>query len=353
MRFFVSSLMLVSLVIFLAPFNALCAEVKPFEFTIDGKPVPKIVARVNGADIEADILYREMLAFRLMSAQRGQQIQKEHEGQIARDLLDKEIEKELFYQKARLKNIMIPSEAIQNEIKKMETQFPSKEMFESALKVQNLNRGSLHEKIEKHLVAEIYLRQEIIPLVHVDEKAAEQYYQENEDNFIHPEMYQLSHIFIATLDPRRQGKSDNPKDQEKANRMLQGINADAKTTAEDILAQLKSGADYAELAKKYSEDKETREEGGALGQVFTHSTIPEIASAMQTMKVGEISDLVKSSYGYHILKLYGKTPSKKTPYPEVKADIMNILMRKETEKIKNQMLADLKKLAKIETFIKE
>ena len=351
MRIFVSKLILVLMVLFLAPFNALCAEDKPFEFTIDGKPVPKIVARVNGADINADILYREMLAFRLMSAQRGQQLPKEHERQVARDLLDKEIEKELFYQQARLKSIMIPSEAIQNEIKKIESQFPSKEMFESALKVQNLNRGSLHEKIEKHLVAETYLRQEIIPMVHIDEKAAEQYFQENEDNFIHPEMYQLSHIFIATLDPRRQGKSDNPKDQEKADRMLQGINAEAKITAEDILAQLKTGADYIELAKKYSEDKETSQEGGDLGNVSTHSTIPEIASAMQTMEVGETSDLVKSSFGYHILKLNGKTPKRKTPYPEVKADIMNVLLQKETEKIKNQMLEDLKKLAKIETFL--
>jgi parvulin-like peptidyl-prolyl isomerase len=133
--------------------------------------------------------------------------------------------------------------------------------------------------------------------------------------------------------------------------MVQGLNADAKTTAQDILEQLKSGADYIELAKKYSEDKETREEGGALGQVSASSTIPEIATAMQTMKVGEISDLVKSSYGYHILKLNGKTPSKKTPYAEVKADIMNLLLQQETEKIKNQMLKDLKKLAKIETFI--
>jgi parvulin-like peptidyl-prolyl isomerase len=201
------------------------------------------------------------------------------------------------------------------------------------------------------LVAETYLRQEIIPKVHVEEKVAEKYYQENEDNFIHPEMYQLSHIFIATMDPRHMGKADNPEDQKKADRMVQGLNADAKTTAQDILEQLKSGADYIELAKKYSEDKETREEGGALGQVSASSTIPEIATAMQTMKVGEISDLVKSSYGYHILKLNGKTPSKKTPYAEVKADIMNLLLQQETEKIKNQMLKDLKKLAKIETFI--
>jgi parvulin-like peptidyl-prolyl isomerase len=187
-------------------------------------------------------------------------------------------------------------------------------------------------------------------MVHIGEKTAEQYYAENEENFIHPEMYQLSHIFIATMDPRHQGIAENPEDQKKADRMLQGLNADAKTTAEDVLAQLKTGADYAELAKKYSEDKETSQEGGAMGQVFTSSTIPEIASAMQTMKVGEISDLVKSSYGYHILKLNGKTPSKKTPYLEVKADIMNLLLQEETEKIKNQMLKDLKKLAKIETF---
>ena len=69
------------------------------------------------------------------------------------------------------------------------------------------------------------------------------------------------------------------------------------------------------------------------------------------MKVGEISDLIKSSYGYHILKLYGITPRRKTPYPEVKADIMNILLKEETQKIKKQILEDLKKLAKIETFI--
>ena len=335
----------------LATFNGLSAKEDRIEFTINGKPVPGVVATVNGTDLSSDILYREMLAYRLMSAQQGRQFPKEEEDHIAQELLAKEIEKELFYQKARMTDILIPAEIVQKEIRNIENQFPSEELFLTALKMQNLTRGSLHEKIEKHMVAETYLRREIAPKVHVEEARAETYFRDHEKDFFQPQMYEVNHILISTIDATRQGKADNPQDQKKADRIIQGINEEARKTAETVNEKIKAGEDFAELAKKYSEDEESKNNGGALGTLLPHTTLPEIAAVMTKLKEGETSEVVQSAYGYHIVKLTGKVAGRQTSFAEVKADIMNLLLKNEMEKMKNALLEELKKSADIKIFI--
>lgn len=84
------------------------------------------------------------------------------------------------------------------------------------------------------------------------------------------------------------------------------LNADAKKQAEDVLSKAKAGQDFAELAKKYSQDTATASKGGDLGMVKKGTMVPEFEDALWKLKnVGDVSDLVKTVYGYHIIKLTG------------------------------------------------
>ena len=140
-------------ILLLVPVTALKADSSKEPFKINGKPVPKVIATVNGTDIPSDFLEREMAAFKLMSSQQGKEVKPESEDKIARKIIEKEIDEELIYQKARLAGIQIPSDIILKEIKNIENQFPSPGLFERALALQHLTRGTLREKIERQLVA--------------------------------------------------------------------------------------------------------------------------------------------------------------------------------------------------------
>ena len=117
------------------------------------------------------------------------------------------------------------------------------------------------------------------------------------------------------------------------------------------MGKLKKGEDFGNLAKQFSEDEATRDKGGSLGTLVPQTTVPEIADEMIRLTLGETSKVIKSSFGYHIIKLNNKIPSQLAPFEEVKADILNLLLVRETEKYKEELLTGFKKTAKIKMFI--
>ena len=319
-------------------------------FTLNGKSIPKVVATVNGIQLESHLLEREMMAFKMVSARQGKKVSTDAELPLARKILDKEIAKELIYQKARKMDVQVPTDIVLKELKKIEEQFPSVPFFEKALAMQKLTRGTLREKIEKQLVSEKFLRREIFPKVNVKESKVKQFYDENAESFIKPEMYQVRHIFVAKL-AESEGKTDDKKAAAKAKRIVEGINSDAKKKIERAEAKLKAGDDFVKLVKAFSEDEATVDKGGDLGVLLPETTIPVIAKAMTQLKKNETSEVLSSPFGYHLVQLTDIIPSEKASFDEVKTDILNILSKKEAEKLRDALLIDLKKTAEIQIFI--
>lgn len=335
----------------LTPLTSLQAETPDEAFTLNGRPVPKVVAKVNGTELNSDFLEREMVAFKLMSLQQGRKVKPESEDKIARKILQGKIEEELFYQKARLASVQIPDEIILKEIKNIEQQFPSPKLFERALAMQRLTRGSLREKIERQLVAEKYLRQVIIPKIKREQLDPEAHYKKNQSSFMKPKMYDVSHIFVRTMDTSSQQKVTDPAAKKKAQRILDGINKEAEDQIASIAEKLKKEDGFAKLAKEFSEDDSTKEKGGNLGVLLPGTTIPAIGAEMTKLAMGETSGILKSSYGYHIIRLNKIIASRLAPYEEVKSEILNLLMVRETERLKAELLVRLKKEADIKIFI--
>ena len=133
--------------------------------------------------------------------------------------------------------------------------------------------------------------------------------------------------------------------------MSRMINDDAKNKAEKVLKKVQAGGNFKQLAKEYSEDEVSKLKGGLLGDYHPGSTIPEIAESMVKLNEGETSDIISSSFGYHILKLDEIIPSVLIPFKDAQSDILNILMKRETQKLFKEYVIDLEKTAKIEIFI--
>jgi peptidyl-prolyl cis-trans isomerase D len=153
----------------------------------------------------------------------------------------------------------------------------------------------------------------------VTDQDLQAYYDQHRDEYRVPEQVKVSHILIKTPLPAPGAKED-----EKAV-------TDARAKAEDILKQLKAGGDFAKLAEKYSDDPGSAKSGGELGWIGRGRTVPEFEKAAFSLGKGQTSDLVKSSYGFHIVHVEDKQQAHLKTLAEAKSEI--------EEKVKQQKTA--------------
>ncbi len=160
------------------------------------------------------------------------------------------------------------------------------------------------------------------------------YYDQHRDQYRTPDQVKVSHILIKTPLPGPDGKLDE-----------KGA-AEAQRRAEDLLKQLKAGAKLEDLAKKYSEDPGSAKQGGSLGWIGKGQTVPEFEKAAFSLPKGQISDLVKSSYGFHIIRVDDKQDAHVKTLDEVKAEIEPILKHQKAQQIAQKQADALLKVAR-------
>jgi peptidyl-prolyl cis-trans isomerase D len=139
--------------------------------------------------------------------------------------------------------------------------------------------------------------------VQIPEEQLRQLYAQQQDRFRTPERARVRHILIKTVD---RPAAEIPALQKKA---------------EDLLAKLKSGADFAELAKKNSEDPGSAQKGGELDWITRGQTVPEFEQAAFTLKPRELSGIIKTQYGFHIVQVLERQPARLRPFEEVRAEL--------------------------------
>ncbi|MCH8157175.1 MAG: peptidyl-prolyl cis-trans isomerase, partial [Nitrospinae bacterium] len=219
-----------------------------------------------------------------------------------------------------------------------------------ALASQRLTIDILKKKIEKQLLKEEFIRMEIVPGVRIEEAQVKSFYRENKDSFMKPGSYQVSHIFVS-LPLSSEGQAATAEDRKRAEKILTWVKGEAKKKIDEAASKLKAGKKFAEVAREYSEDLESAAKGGDLGSLMKDQTLPEIAKVMTQMTTGKTSGVIESSFGFHIIQLNGKEPSRPTPLEEVKSDILNHLLKAKTQKRVQDYLSKLRKKTDIKIFI--
>ncbi len=336
------------LAIILLP-QSLIAEENTVSFTLNGRPVPQVVAQVNGVSLNSEVLQREFFAFRFQSKKMGREIKLDEEIKIARELLKSMVARELVVQKATSLGITITEKQINLQLKNIEDQFPNHTAFITALAFQHMSVEALKGKIQRTLLEDELMRREIAPNVEVSDDEVQKYYDDNRARFTKPVLYRLSHIHIATLSPS--GKFDDEASKNKAERLIKKVNEEAKEKINSILEKVKAGEDFSTLAKHFSEDEATKDKGGLLGDLHPDNTLPEISKEMQTLHEGQTSGVIKTQFGYHILKLDEIIPSQLIPFSATKTDIMNLLLKMKTQKLFTTYVEGLGNKANIQIFI--
>ena len=169
----------------------------------------------------------------------------------------------------------------------------------------------------------------------VTQSDLQSYYDQHRDQYRVPEQVKVSHILIKTPLPGTDGKVDD-----------KGA-AEAQHRAEDILKQIQGGAKFETLAEKYSEDPGSAKQGGSLGWVGRGQTVPEFEKTAFSLPKGQMSGLVKSSYGFHIIRVDDKQDAHMKSLDEVKSEIEPQLKRQKAQQMAQQqaqnLLADAQK----------
>jgi len=184
-----------------------------------------------------------------------------------------------------------------------------------------LDKGpEIEEKLQdmkKRLIVEAFLKKKVEADSQVSDAELTKFYEQNKEKFKTGEQLKASHILVKT-----------------------------EKEAKDILSQLKAGASFEELAKKSSVDSSAAK-GGDLGWFGKGSMVPAFEKAALGLKEGQVSDVVKSDFGYHIIKLTGKRPAGVRPFDEVKDQIKAAIMPSKQQEIFQKIKDELKKSAKI------
>ena len=184
-----------------------------------------------------------------------------------------------------------------------------------------LDKGAeIEEKLQdlkKRLIVESFLKKKVEVESKVSDEDMKKFYEQNKDKFKSGEQIKASHILVKT-----------------------------EKEAKEVLAQLKAGGNFEELAKKSSVDSSSAK-GGDLGWFGKGSMVPAFEKAALALKEGQISEVVKSDFGFHIIKLTGKRPAGIRPFEEVKEQIKGAIMPAKQQEVFQKIKDELKKTAKI------
>ena len=234
---------------------------------------------------------------------------------------------EVIYQEAKKQGIEPTKDEVQKEINNFKEKIKNNEQYKKDNKEMGINDKFLEFQYSREL-ANKNLQNKFIKDSNISDKEMKKYYDENKDDF-YIDTVTASHILLKTQDDEGKELSAEKK-------------KEAKKKAEEALAKVKAGEDFAKVAKEYSQDS-SASSGGELGTFGRNKMVTEFEDAAFAMKPGEISDIVETQYGYHIIKVTGRVDKQET-YDDVKEQIKSTLAgEKYTEYVEK-----LKKDSKIE-----
>jgi peptidyl-prolyl cis-trans isomerase C len=299
------------------------------------KPVPAqlpdVIARVNGTPIDRGAFDR---ALKSLEAQAGGPVPAERRDGIYRQLVDQLVALTLLSQESVARKVNVPDADVDGRVAQVKGQFPNEQAFTAALAERQMTPDKLKSEIRQQMQAMKLVETEIGPTVTVTDADVNDFYTKNPDKFQEPEAVHVAHILIRTPD----GADDAAKKK-------------ARAEAQTVLAQLKKGGDFAALAKQHSQDPGSAANGGDLGFVPKGQTVPAFEQAAFALKAGQISGIVESPFGFHIIKMFAHRDARTVPLQEVKPQVEQFLKQQKTQEKTSAFIEKLKAKAKVEVLI--
>jgi len=224
-----------------------------------------------------------------------------------REYLERMIERKLIEQEVKRQGVSVSAQEVAQAIERKRQQMGlSSEEFRNLLRAQGISMEEYRKQVKDNLVLAKLVAKEIRSELEVTDEEIKAYYHQHKEQFRTPERVHLFHIVV-----RKQDKG--------------------KEKIEKIVCEYKKGADFSELARKYSEGEEAKQ-GGDLGWVVLAQLKPEVREIVKELELGELSPVYEDEVGYHLFLVVGREKSTQIPLDKVKDQIREILYHQHFEK---------------------
>lgn len=269
-----------------------------------------MVATVNGSVISRNQFNNALSYQQEIAAINGLSITDAQLPLLKYQILENLINQELLYQESQRYGISVDENEIDEtyEAKKQQANFETDAEFEEALKESNKSVASYREEIKQGLAIDRFAEAKFTDQTVVSDSEAKQYYDNNPAYFQQPEEVRVSHIMA------RFTSGDD-----------QSIKDEAREKIEKVMERLKGGEDFASVAGEISEDANSKDSGGDLGYLSKGQAPQSFEDAAFALEKDEISDIVETGSGYHILKVTDRIDAGIIGFEEAKEDIVDSL----------------------------
>ncbi len=264
-------------------------------------------ALVNGTKITFKELQREFKKTRDEYAMQNVFPDKAELEKLKKEVLERLIGRELLWQRAVRQDMVVGDEAVSAELEARKKQFGNEAILYNMLKNWNMPLQEFRGLIKRDLTIESLIEREIGESISVSETACKAYYKNNLEKFEVPEQIRVSHIATFSYEDDTEAKKQA-----------------AETAIKSAENRLKNGEVFEDLARKASQCASSKS-GGDLGFIARGSMDPKFEAAAFGMKPNKVSSIVRSSMGYHLIKVTDRIPAKVIPFEEVKKSITQLL----------------------------
>jgi peptidyl-prolyl cis-trans isomerase SurA len=253
------------------------------------------------------------------------------EKELLEEALNTIVEEKLQLQEGKKRGLEVDDSAVEAAVADIEKKNGLEEgQLAEMLESEGRSMESYKNHIRDQILVSKVVRFELGSRVSISERRIAKYYHDNQKDFWDPGKARVRHILILTE---------------------KGLSADKKKEkylqAKEILGEVKGGKDFAAAAKEYSEDI-SASEGGDVGFIEKGKMVPEFEKAVYSLKEGEISDIVETEYGYHIIKVEDVLMGGTLPLKDVKNKIQYILSNEKQKSAYDEWMSELRKAAFIE-----
>ena len=311
---------LTAFLIFLLPIHSAAQE-----------PVEQI-ATVNADVISRQDLDREMKLVALKLARQGRPVDdtllKRYEGSIRETL----IKRRLLLQQAQSKDIQVKSSQVAKALAEFKAAFKSADAYQSALKDMGFTAEMLESQIRDGLTIKTLIDNEVTHTLSLSDTQIRAYYDDNPSLFQRPEQVKASHILIAV----QQGDDENQK-------------AEALAAIQALKVRIDNGENFANLAMEHSACP-SKAKGGDLGFFGKEQMVPPFSEAAFALEPGQVSNVVQTRFGYHLIRLTEKEEAQIMAFTDVKEAIATRLRQEQESKKIDAYLEKLKEHADIKRF---
>jgi peptidyl-prolyl cis-trans isomerase SurA len=252
--------------------------------------------------------------------------------EIFRKVLDSLVEEKLIDQEAKKSGIKVSNKEVDAAVEEIRRKNAvNQEQFEQLLAAEGLTPEAFKQEVEKSLLRTKLVNWALQVEYTVGERELRDFYQRNADRYRINESYRPSHILFTV-----------PK--EATPRKIREI----RKRCQEVLERIKNGEDFGELARLYSQDNSSAKDGGDLGYFKKGELLPILEKEASNLRIGEVSGIIRTDFGFHILKLLDRKGGKPAPFEEIREKIQADYHEKEMEKAFQQFLTRLKEKAIIE-----